>query len=251
MSGHSKWHNIRIRKGKQDAEKGRLFTKLAREIIVAAKEGGGNPDANLRLKMAVTKAREASMPADKIKQAIQRGTGEIEGLTYEEVTYEGYGPAGVAVMVKCLTDNRNRTVSEVRNVFSKRGGNLGESGCVSWVFEQKGLVSVDRDSTSEDALMSAAIDAGAEDIRLDEETYDVVSDPQDFEAVKAGIEGAQIPYISAEITMLPKSTVKVEGKDAAQALTLMENLEELDDVQQVYANFDIPESVMEEIEAGR
>lgn len=250
MSGHSKWHNIRIRKGKQDAERGRLFTKLAREIIVAAKVGGGNPDANPRLKMAVGKAREASMPADKIKQAIQRGTGEIEGLTYEEVTYEGYGPAGVALMVTCLTDNRNRTVSEVRHAFSKSGGNLGETGCVSWMFEQKGLISVDKDSVDEDALVSAAIDAGAQDIRLDEETYDVISEPQDFEAVKSAVDAAQIPYLNADVTMLPKSTVKVEGKDANQTLRLMENLEELDDVQQVYANFDIPESVMQELDAG-
>lgn len=248
MSGHSKWHNIRIRKGRQDAERGRLFTKLAREIIVAAKIGGGNPDANLRLKMAVSKAKESSMPADKIKQAIQRGTGELEGLSYEEMTYEGYGPAGVALMVKCLTDNRNRTVSEVRHAFTKCGGNLGETGCVSWMFESRGLVSIDKDSVDEDTLMATAIDAGADDIRLDEQTFDVVSDPQDFDAIKGAIEAAKIAYLNADITMLPKSTVKVEGKDANQTLRLMENLEELDDVQQVYANFDIPESVMRELE---
>jgi YebC/PmpR family DNA-binding regulatory protein len=247
MSGHSKWHNIRIRKGRQDAERGRLFTKLAREIIVAAKQGGGSVDSNPRLKMAVGKAREASMPADKIKQAIQRGTGELEGANYEEVIYEGYGPAGVALMVKCLTDNRNRTVAEVRHAFSRSGGNLGETGSVAWMFEQKGLVAVDKDSVDEDALMATAIEAGAEDIRLDEETFDVIADPKDFEAVRDAVEAAQIPYLSADITMLPRSTVKVEGKDATQTLRLMENLEELDDVQQVYANFDISESVMREL----
>jgi len=247
MSGHSKWHNIRLRKGKQDAVRSKLFTKIAREIIVAAKEGGGNPDSNLRLKLAIQKARENSMPAENIKRAISRGTGETEGATYEEITYEGYGPAGVAVMVSCLTDNRNRTVAELRNIFSKSGGNLGESGCVAWMFEQTGLVQIPADKTDEDAVMMATMDAGAEDIRVEGDTIEVLCRPGDLQQVRDALEAAGIEYVSAEVTMLPKSTVKIEdSKEANQILRLMDALDDNDDVQQVYANFDIPDELMQE-----
>jgi YebC/PmpR family DNA-binding regulatory protein len=244
MSGHSKWHNIRLKKGKMDAERGKIFTKLAREIIVAAKEGGGNPDANARLRLAVQKARDASMPQENIKRAIQRGTGELEGVNYEELTYEGYGPGGAAVMVDVLTDNKNRTVAEVRNIFSKPGGSLGESGCVAWIFDPKGLISVPKDGLDEDTVMMAALDAGAEDVRSEEETFDVITSPEDLPAVRQALTDAGIPFTLAEVTMLPKSTVELKGKEAQQMIRLMEQLEDHDDVQHVYANFDIPENVM-------
>jgi len=250
MSGHSKWHNIRLRKGKQDAVRSRLFTKIAREIIVAAKEGGGNPDSNLRLKLAVQKARESSMPADNIKRAIQRGTGEMEGASYEEISYEGYGPGGVAVMVSCLTDNRNRTVADLRNTFSKCGGNLGESGCVAWMFEQTGLIQIPADKADEDTVMMATMDAGAEDIRIEGDTIDVICQPADLPRVREAVEAAGIEYASAEVTMLPQSTVKIEhSKEANQILRLLDALDDNDDVQQVYANFDIPDELMQEAAA--
>ena len=245
MSGHSKWHNIRLRKGKQDAERGQVFTKVAREIVVAAREGGGNPDTNLRLRLTIQKARDVSMPADNIKRAIQRGTGEVEGVQYEEVTYEGYGPGGVAIMVSCLTDNRNRTVADLRKIFSKNGGNLGESGCVAWMFDSKGMVTVQKDAVDEDTLMTAALDAGAEDIRIEGDTYEVLNSPDDLPGLRQAFTDAGIRFVSAEATMLPKSTVRLEGKEAAQVLRLMGQLEDHDDVQQVYANFDIPEEVLE------
>jgi YebC/PmpR family DNA-binding regulatory protein len=244
MSGHSKWHNIRLKKGKMDAERGKTFTKLAREIIVAAKQGGGNPDGNVRLRIAVQKAREASMPAENIKRAIQRGTGELEGVNYDELTYEGYGPGGAAVMVDVLTDNRNRTVAELRNLFSKNGGSLGEQGCVAWVFDPKGIISVPKEKTDEESVMMAALEAGAEDVRTEEETFDVITAPEDLPAVRQAVEAAKIPYTLAETTMLPKNTVELQGKEAQQMIRLMEALEDHDDVQHVYANFDIPESVM-------
>jgi YebC/PmpR family DNA-binding regulatory protein len=244
MSGHSKWHNIRLKKGKMDAERGKIFTKLAREIIVAAKEGGGNPEANARLRLAVQKARDASMPQENIKRAIQRGTGELEGVNYEELTYEGYGPGGAAVMVDVLTDNKNRTVAEVRNIFSKPGGSLGESGCVAWIFDPKGLISVPKDGLDEDTVMMAALDAGAEDVRSEEETFDVITSPEGLPAVRQALTDAGIPFTLAEVTMLPKSTVELKGKEAQQMIRLMEQLEDHDDVQHVYANFDIPENVM-------
>jgi YebC/PmpR family DNA-binding regulatory protein len=244
MSGHSKWHNIRLKKGKMDAERGKIFTKLAREIIVAAKEGGGNPEANARLRLAVQKARDASMPQENIKRAIQRGTGELEGVNYEELTYEGYGPGGAAVMVDVLTDNKNRTVAEVRNIFSKPGGSLGESGCVAWIFDPKGLISVPKDGLDEDTVMMAALDAGAEDVRSEEETFDVITSPEDLPAVRQALIDAGIPFTLAEVTMLPKSTVELKGKEAQQMIRLMEQLEDHDDVQHVYANFDIAENVM-------
>lgn len=248
MSGHSKWHNIRLRKGKQDLIRGKLFTKLAREIIVAAKEGGGNPDANLSLKMAIAKARENSMPQDNIKRAIQRGTGEIEGANFEEITYEGYGPAGVAILVPCLTDNRNRTVAELRNIFTKNGGNLGEMGCVAWMFDPKGLVTVPADKSDEETLMMATMDAGAEDIKLEEDVLEVYCQLQDLNAVRDAISAAGIPFTSAELTQIPKTTVQIEDtKEATRILRLMDALEDNDDVQTAFANFDISEEIMQEV----
>jgi YebC/PmpR family DNA-binding regulatory protein len=244
MSGHSKWHNIRLKKGKVDAERSKIFTKLAHEIIMAAKEGGANPDSNVRLRLAIQKARESSMPQENIKRAVQRGSGELEGVNYEEVRYEGYGPGGVAVMVEAVTDNRNRTVAEIRNVFSKSGGNLGESGCVAWMFDQKGMIQVSKDAASEDDVVMAVLDAGAEDVRSEEETFDVVTPPEALGAVREALEAAGIPFLSAEVTMAPRSTVYLESKEAQQMIRLMEHIEEHDDVQNVYANFDIEESVL-------
>jgi YebC/PmpR family DNA-binding regulatory protein len=250
MSRHSKWHIIRLRKGKQDAVRSKLFTKIAREIIVAAREGGGSPDSNLRLKLAIGKARENSMPADNIKRAIQRGTGEVEGANYEETSYEGYGPGGVAVLVSCLTDNRNRTVAELRNIFSKCGGNLGESGCVAWMFEQTGLIQIPAGGADEDAVMMATMDAGAEDIRVEGDTIEVLCQPADLAQVRDALTQAGIEYASAEATMLPKSTVKIEeSKEASQILRLLDALDDNDDVQQVYANFDIPDELMQQAAA--
>jgi YebC/PmpR family DNA-binding regulatory protein len=244
MSGHSKWHNIRLKKGKMDAERGKAFTKLAREIIVAAKAGGGNPDANARLRLAIQKARENSMPADNIKRAIQRGTGELDGINYDEISYEAYGPGGAAVMVDTLTDNRNRTVADLRNLFSKNGGSLGEQGCVAWIFDPKGIISVPKENADEETVMMAALEAGAEDVRVEEETYDVITAPEDLPVVRQALENAKIRFLLAETTMLPKSTVELQGKEAQQMLRLLESLEDHDDVQHVYANFDIPENVM-------
>ena len=247
MSGHSKWHNIKIRKGKQDAQRGKLFTKMAREIIVAAKEGGASPDTNLRLRMAVQKAREASMPADNIKRAIQRGTGEIEGSNYDEVTYEGYGPGGVAILVQCLTDNRNRTVAELRNIFTKSGGNLGEMGCVGWMFDSKGLVEISSDKTDEDTVMMATMDAGAEDIKVEDGTIEILCRPEDLPKVRDAVTAAGIEYVSAEMTMIPQTTIRIEdSKEASRILRLMDSLEDIDDVQQAFANFDIPDEILQE-----
>ncbi len=245
MAGHSKWHNIRLRKGKQDAERGKIFTKVAREIIVAAREGGGNPDTNLRLRIAVQKARDASMPADNIKRAIQRGTGEIEGAQYEEIRYEGYGPAGVAVLVECLTDNRNRTVADLRTIFNKCGGNLGESGSVAWMFHQRGVLSIPADSTTEDEVLLAALDAGTEDIRTEGDSIEVDCAPEALPTVRQALTDAGIAFNMAELSMIPQSTVQVEGKEASQVLRLMDGLEDHDDVQHVYANFDIPDEVLQ------
>ena len=242
MSGHSKWHNIRLRKGKQDAERGKLFTKLAKEIIVAAKNGGGNPDSNLRLRMAIATARQNSMPADNIKRAVQRGTGEIEGANYEELTYEGYGPGGVAVMVNCLTDNKQRTVADVRAIFSKNGGRLGESGSVGYLFTPKGVIEIEPRATTEDALMEIAIEAGAEDVQPTEDGgFEVTTAPEDLPAVRDALDSAKIAYASAEQTMVPSTTVDLVGKEADQVLRLVDLLEDHDDVQNVYANFDIPD----------
>ena len=250
MSGHSKWHNIRIKKARVDAQRGRIFTKIAREIIIAARHGGGDPETNARLRDAIQGARSASMPQDNITRAIQRGTGDIEGVHYEEAVYEGYGPGGVAIMVQALTDNRNRTVSELRSIFSRHGGNLGESGCVAWMFNPKGVVIVPRDQIEEDRLLEIVLDAGAEDLKADAHSYEVTTRPEDFEQVKAALVEQQIAMESAEVTLVPQSTVTVTGKDSDQTLKLMEALEDHDDVQNVYANFDIPERVMEQAAAA-
>jgi YebC/PmpR family DNA-binding regulatory protein len=247
MSGHSKWHNIRLKKGKMDADRGKMFTKLAREIIVAAKAGGPNPDTNITLRNAVTKAREASMPQDNIKRAIQRGSGELEGASYEELVYEGYGPGGVAVLVTCLTDNKQRTVSDVRSFFNKTGGRLAESGSVGYLFTPKGVIEIDPDVATEDAVTEAAIEGGAEDIQpTDDGGFEVTTSPGDLIAVQKALDDAKIKYSSAEQTMIPQNTVAVTGKEAQQVLRLMDMLEDHDDVQKVYANFDIPEEDLEE-----
>lgn len=248
MSGHSKWHNIRLKKGKMDAERGAKFTKLAREIIVAAKNGGGNPDSNLRLRMAILKARENSMPQDKIKNAIQRGSGEIEGVNYEEITYEGYGPGGVAVLVECATDNRNRTVAELRSIFGKHGGRLGESGSVAYLFGAPlGLVTVSTTVTNEETLITVALDAGAEDVKTVEDAFEVTCSPGDMAKVIEALNDAGIKTLGSEITMVPLNTVRVEGKDALNVLKMMDLLEDNDDVQAVHANFDIPDEVLEAV----
>jgi YebC/PmpR family DNA-binding regulatory protein len=246
MSGHSKWVNIRIKKGKMDALRGKAFTKLAKEIIAAARAGGGDPDNNLRLRNAIQKAREASMPQDNIKRSIQRGTGELEGVQYEEITYEGYGPAGVAVMVQCMTDNRNRTAPDVRSIFRAHGGNLGENGCVSYMFDQKGVILVGKDAGDEDTVMMAALDAGAEDVKADdEEVYEIYISPSDVYTVNEALQNAGITSLEAEVRMVPQNMVSVTGKEAQQAMKMLDAFEDLDDVQNVYHNADLPDEDME------
>ena len=249
MSGHSKWHNIRLKKAKVDAQRGKIFTRLAREIIVAAKSGGGTADGNPRLRTLLQRAREAGMPQDNVRRAIQRGTGELDGVVYEEIVYEGYAPGGVAVMVECLTDNRNRIVSEVRSTFTRCGGNLGEAGCVAYLFDQKGVILVPAEATEEDALLEVALEAGAEDVQSEDGMFEVTTAPQDLEPVREAIEAKGLALDSAEVTMVPKSTVTVQGKEAVQVLRLMEALDNLEDVQKVYANFDIPDSLLEQAAA--
>jgi len=249
VSGHSKWSSIKHKKGAADAKRGQLFSKLSRAIIVAAREGGPDPDGNLALQNAIEKARAASMPKDNIERAIARGAGtDTSGDAYETVTYEGYGPGGVAVLVEALTDNRNRTASDVRHVFAKAGGNLGTSGAVAWLFERKGMILVDGEAIDEDELMLAAADAGAEDIAQDGSTFQVTTAPEELAAVRSALADAGIAFESAELTMLPKTTVQVEGESDAKALLrLLDALEENDDVQDVFANFDIPEQVLEAV----
>jgi YebC/PmpR family DNA-binding regulatory protein len=244
MSGHSKWATTKHKKAAIDAKRGKIFTKIGKEIIVAAKLGGGDPNGNPRLRTAIAKAKSVSMPNDNIKRAIQRGTGELAGVSYEEITYEGYGPGGVAVIVEVLTDNRNRTVSEIRNIFSKAGGNMGEAGCVSWMFNKKGYLVVNRSKVDEDKLMTLALDAGAEDMQTEDENFAVTTPPNDFEKVKKAVEDAGIVPDVAEVTMIPQTYVKLEGKEAQQMIRLVETLEDNDDVQNVYANFDIPEEIL-------
>ena len=245
MAGHSKWANIKHRKAAVDAKRGKAFTKLIRELTVAAKEGGGDPDANPRLRTAINAAKGSNMPNDTIDRAIKRGTGDIEGVVYEEVYYEGYGPGGSAVYVQALTDNKNRTVAEVRRLFTKSGGNLGESGCVSWIFDMKGRISFKGESATEEQLFETAIDAGAEDVFTEDSDLVVVTETEDFEQVKTALKDAGLEYENAEVTMIPKNNVKIDGKDAEHMIRLMESLEESDDVQNVYANFDISEELLE------
>jgi len=247
MSGHSKWSTIKHKKAAQDAKRGAMFTKVIKELTVSARLGGGDPDMNPRLRTAILKAKAVNMPQDTIQRAIMKGTGELPGVSYEEVTYEGYGPGGVAMIVTALTDNRNRTVAEIRKIFSKNGGNLGEAGCVAWMFQKKGLIVVDKDQIDEDELLAVALEAGAEDVRPVDAIYEVITDPESFEAVKQEIIGKGIEPASAEISLIPQSTVRLEGNQARQLLKLMDELEEHDDVQNVYANFDIPEEVLAEV----
>ncbi|OGQ51924.1 MAG: transcriptional regulator [Deltaproteobacteria bacterium RIFCSPLOWO2_02_FULL_57_26] len=245
MSGHSKWSSIKHKKAAKDARRGKLFTKLIKEITVAARMGGGDISANPRLRTAVQTAKAASMPNDNIERAIKKGTGELEGVHYEEIHYEGYGPGGAAILVQVLTDNKNRTVQEIRHLFSKYGGNLGETGCVAWMFDKKGLITVEKTKVGEDQLINLALEAGAEDVREEDSLFEVVTRPEDFEKVRERLEREKIPTVAAQITMIPKSTVFLDGHNAEQILKLTEELEELDDVQSVAANFDIPNELLE------
>ncbi len=245
MSGHSKWSSIKHKKAATDAKRGKIFTKLIKEITVAARMGGGDLEANPRLRTAVAAAKSENMPKDNIERAIKKGTGELEGVNYEESIYEGYGPGGAAVLVESLTDNKNRTVADVRSIFGKNGGSLGENGCVAWMFDKKGYIVVESAAVDEDVLMEVALEAGAEDIREDDGSFEVITDLAAFEAVKQAIEQASIPYIAAEITMLPQTTTNLVGKEAEQMVRLMEMLEDCDDVQKVYTNADIPEEIID------
>jgi len=246
MAGHSKWHNIRIRKGKQDAARGKTFTRLAREIIMAARTGGGDPDLNNSLRLAIQKARAENMPADTIKRNIQRGTGEEQGIVYESVFYEGFGPAGIAIILQCLTENRNRTVADIRHIFSKCGGNMSESGSVSWQFKPQGLIRVD--DVPEEKLMEVAMEAGAEDITNEEGTWEVLTAPDDLHKVVQALETAGIQIADAELTMIPSNTVAVSEKDAPAVFRIMDMLDDCDDVQQTFSNFDIPDEIMKSLE---
>lgn len=249
MSGHSKWSTIKRKKGANDAKRGKIFTRLIKEITVAARMGGGgDPDSNPRLRSAIASAKSENMPKDNIIKAIKKGTGEIEGEVYDEILYEGYGPAGVAVLVECLTDNRNRTVADVRHFFSKANGNLGEAGCVAWMFEKKGLMIVDKETISEEDLMELAIDAGAEDVVEEDSEFHVTTTPDDFDEVRESLEKNSVQFIEASVSMIPQNTVDVVDEKPAKALLkLLENLEDHEDVQKVHANFDIDESLMESL----
>jgi len=248
MSGHSKWSTIKRKKGKLDAQRGAMFTKVIKEITVAARQGGGDPEANARLRAAVNAAKAINMPADNIKRAILKGTGELPGASYEEVYYEGYGPGGVAVLVLAQTDNKNRTVAEVRHIFTRHGGNLGEAGCVGWMFHKRGYITVDKDKASEEKLMDLAIESGASDFRADDtQVYEIYTEFNDFEKVRLALERSAVPIATAEITMIPQTNVKIEGKEAEQMIKLYEALEEHDDIQKVYANFDIDEKLLEQL----
>lgn len=250
MSGHSRWSQIKRKKGKADVERGKLFSKILREITVAAKNGGGDAKINMRLKAAIESARGANMPQENIKRAIQKGTGELPGESYEEITYEGYAPGGVAVMVRVLTDNRNRTGPEVRHTFEKFGGHTGGSGAVAWMFERKGVIHVDAGKIAEDDLLALVLDAGALDMLRAENMYEIVTPPAEIETVRGALEAHAVPLLDAEVLFVPQSTVRVEGKEAHSVLKLIEALEDLDDVQAVYANYDIPDDIMEAISAA-
>jgi len=247
MSGHSKWATIKRKKAAIDAKRGQIFTKIIREIIVAAREGGGDPDNNPRLRTIIEKAKAANMPSDNIKKAIQKGTGELPGVTYEEVMYEGYGPGGVALLIKVTTDNKNRSTANIRSILSKNNGTMAEKGATAWQFEQKGFISVSKDTIDEDTLMEIAIESGAQDVKNEEDSYDIITDIKDFDKVKRELDEKGIKYNVAEITMVPKNYIKLEGKEAEQMLKLMNALDDDDDVQQVYANFDISKDVMDKL----
>ncbi|MCX5707344.1 MAG: YebC/PmpR family DNA-binding transcriptional regulator [Candidatus Omnitrophica bacterium] len=249
MSGHSKWKTNKGKKGIADAKRGATFTKIIKELTVVSRDGGGNPDTNPRLRAVMQKAKEANMPSDNVKMAIKRGTGEIPGVVYETCMYEAYGPGGVAMMIEVLTDNKNRTSAEIRNIMSKKGGNFAGAGAVSWMFTMKGYFLIDKSQAKEDDLMNLVLDAGAEDMKVDEKNYEIFCSPQNFEKVKQAIDAKAIKPQDAEVTMVPSSTIKLVGGDAKQLLGLIDTLEEHDDVQQVYANFDIPDEIMEKIAA--
>jgi len=245
MSGHSKWSTIKHKKAAKDAKRGKIFTKLIKEITVAARIGGGDINANPRLRTAVLTARSNSMPSENIDRAIKKGTGELEGVTYEEIQYEGYGPGGAAIIAQVLTDNKNRTVSEIRRLFTKHGGNLGETGCVSWMFDKKGLLAVEKSQVDEERLMDLVLDAGAEDGRDEDEIFEIVTPPEELEKVKEKLDHEKIAVSSAQVTLVPKNSVNVDAKHVEQILRLTEELEDHDDVQSVSANFNIPTEMME------
>jgi YebC/PmpR family DNA-binding regulatory protein len=248
MSGHSKWSTIKRKKGAIDAARGKIFTKLIKEVTLAARLGGGDIEGNARLRSAVLAAKEENMPKDNIERAIKKGTGELGGgVAYEEITYEGYGPAGVAVIVEVMTDNKNRTVAEIRHIFSKHGGNLGENGCVSWMFDKKGSIVIEKKIVGEDALMETALEAGADDVRDQDTEWEVITDPLSYEAVKKAIDQKGWKYLDARVGLIPQNTIRLEGGKAEQMMKLMEKLEDNDDVQNVYANFDISDEVMEKL----
>ncbi len=248
MSGHSKWHSIRHKKAARDAKRGKIFTKLIKDITVAARDGGGDPELNPRLRRAIDKAKAANMPADNIERAIKKGTGELPGVTYESVTYEGYGPGGVAILVHAYTDNKNRTVAEIRHIFSKKGGNMAGAGSVAWIFNKKGIIVVGRDKIDEDSLLEVVLEAGAEDMSSESDTYEIYCEPGALESVREALDAKGIEYQSADVTMIPSTTVSITDESVAkQLLSLMEMLEEHDDVENVYSNFDIPQEIMEKI----
>ena len=249
MSGHSKWSSIKHQKGVADARRGQLFTKLTREIIVAAREGGSNPETNFRLRLVIQKARDNNMPQDNIERAIKRGIGETEGAVLVELVLEGYGPSGAAILVQALTDNRNRTLQDVRNIFSRNGGNLGESGCVGWLFDSKGLIRVDTNDLDTEELALQAIDAGAEDVNIENANMEIYTKPEELEAVRRALEQKNIPIASAELSTVPKSTIELEEKAALQTLKLLDKLEELDEVQNVSSNANFPNSVLEKYQS--
>jgi YebC/PmpR family DNA-binding regulatory protein len=244
MSGHNKWSSIKHKKGAADAKRGKIFSRLIKEITVAARMGGGDPNANPRLRSAITAAKGENMPKDNIERAIKKGTGELEGVNYEEVIYEGYAPGGAAVLVECLTDNKNRAVADVRHLFNKSGGNLGENGCVAWMFDKKGLIVINKNAAEEDQLMEIAIDAGAEDVNDEGDSFEVITSTGDFETVKEALEKASISIDMAEISMIPQNMLNLQGKEAEQTVRLMDALEDCDDVQKIYTNADIPDDVL-------
>ncbi len=246
MSGHSKWHSIKHKKAATDSKRGRIFTRLIKEMTAAARNGGGDVDANPRLRLAVATAKASNMPAENIKRAIMRGTGELPGVSYEDVNYEGYGPGGVAIFMHVLTDNRNRTVAEIRHILAKNGGNLGETGCVGWMFERKGYFVVEKSTTDEDKLLEIALGAGADDMREDGSNFEILTAPENFDKVRSALEAAKVSTAAAEISMMPQNYIKLEGKSAQTMLNLMEALEDHEDIQNVWANFDVDESEIQE-----
>ncbi len=246
MSGHSKWHSIKHKKAAADSKRGRVFTRLIKEMTAAARMGGGDADANPRLRLAVATAKAANMPAENIKRAIMRGTGELPGVSYEDVNYEGYGPGGAAIFMHVLTDNRNRTVAEIRHILSKNGGNLGESGSVAWMFNRRGYFVIEKSAASEDKLLEVTLGSGAEDLREDDTNWEIFSTPEDFDKVKSALEQSEIPLSVSEVSMVPQNFIKLEGKNAQTMLKLMEALEEHEDVQNVWSNFDIDDSELQE-----